>query len=339
MKKATKKRIIGYLACSILVYFIFGYHVSFSCSASPPSLCNLSPDPPIHIGKWQGENFDVEIDVADVENLAKFELTIAFNTSLLHVQNVRRGYLVPLDAVFDFEVDEQTGQITINSSILEVHEPISGDGSLTKLSFEVIGSLSSGGSPISFQQIKLYDQDSEEIDYRHVSAVFFWRSVEPWIPDEYRYEDVYTQKGGEGLGESGGDFCYGELVELEAYVTYNSWPQQSLLVAFQVLNPDNETLLVFVTETNQSGYAETSFRIPENRDSIGLWTVIATVDIACTVVWDTLTFQVESCVGGRTVQVKTNLYQILAVYLIVLGVAVATLRTRRLLPHKRKRLT
>ena len=108
----------------------FGYNLSFSCSASPPNLCYLSPDPPIHIGEWQGENFDVEIKIAEVESLSKFELIIDFNTSLLHVQNVRRGYLVPLDAVFDFEVDEQTGQITINSSILEVHEPISGDGSL-----------------------------------------------------------------------------------------------------------------------------------------------------------------------------------------------------------------
>jgi hypothetical protein len=328
MKKVSKSSARMLLVCVVLV-LSFGYITNPALSASPPNVCSLSPDPPIHIGEFQGENFDVEIEVADVKNLFKFELVIAYNSSLLCVQNVRRGYLVPYDAVFDFETYEHTGQITINSSLLEAHEPINGDGSLTKLTFEVISSLSQSGSPIFFQQIKLYDQDSEEIDHVHVSALFFWQSLEPWIPDEYRYEDVYTQKGGEGLGESGGIFCYGEIVVLEAYVTYDGWPQQNLLVAFQVLNPDNETMLVFVTETNQSGYAGTSFRIPESMDSIGWWTVIASVDIACQIVWDVLIFKVDTCVGGRTVQVDVNMHQRLSVYLIVLGIAVTVLRRRR----------
>ena len=337
VKKVPKKRGLGYLAGLILAVSILTYNTSFSCSASPPSFCSLSADPPTYIGESQGENFDVEIEISDVENLSKFEFTIAFNPSILHVQDICRGYSIPPDAILDFEVDEQLGLIAINTSILEFHEPISGEGSLTKLSFEVIGSLPSGGSPICFQQIRLLDQNSEEIDYRHVSAVFFWRSVEPWNPDEERYVDVYTQKGGEGLGESDGDFCYGEIVVLEAYVTYFGWPQQDLLVAFQVLDPQNETLLIFVTETNQSGFADTSFRIPEHRDSIGRWTVIASVDVACQIIWDTLTFQVDSCVGGRTVQVNVNMHQRLAVYLIALGIAIATLRRRRLPFHIRER--
>ncbi|UCD96520.1 MAG: hypothetical protein JSV35_00240 [Candidatus Bathyarchaeota archaeon] len=329
MNIVLKKRVVKALFCTLLGALALGFILNSSYGTLPPSSCHLSPDPPTYIGESQGERFDVEIEISDVENLSKFEFVMKFNSSILHVQNIQRGSLIPADALLEFSVDDQSGSICVNMSLLEVQEPISGDGSLTKLSFEVLGSLASVGSPICFQEILLLDPNGDELDCRHVSAIFFWCSVEPCDLDGDRYEDVYTQKGGEGPGVFGGFFVYGEEVILIAYASYCGWPQENLLVAFQVLDPRNVTQLIFVTETNQTGIASTSFRIPESPDSLGRWIVIASVDIACTIIWDTLIFRVESPVGGRTTYITVDMHQRLAAYILIAGIATGFLRTRK----------
>ena len=108
------------------------------------------------------------------------------------------------------------------------------------------------------------------------------------------YIDVYTQFGGEGLGQHGGEFHPSERVQLYAKASYNNWPEQNVLVAFEVINANGETVYCVVNSTDQDGIAYTSFRIP-NEDTlgtIGTWFVVVTANIAGIIVSDNLTFTV-----------------------------------------------
>jgi len=126
--------------------------------------------------------------------------------------------------------------------------------------------------------------------------------------------DLYTQKepySGRGKGQPSDAFAPQELVILYAYVTYNLYPVQNKIVAFQIIGPPNSIYnfsIIMSSQTNGNGIAQMSFRIPwpdENAETqiFGNWTAIATVDIAGQTVMDTLTFQVGWIV--RLLKVET----------------------------------
>jgi hypothetical protein len=68
-------------------------------------------------------------------------------------------------------------------------------------------------------------------------------------------------------------------------------------VAFQVVAPNGTTWAVFLSKTDENGVAKTSFRLPwpcDNPESyFGKWKVIASVDVACHVVTDSLVFKYD----------------------------------------------
>jgi hypothetical protein len=111
--------------------------------------------------------------------------------------------------------------------------------------------------------------------------------------------DLFTQKGGEGINQSGGAFEPQELVILYANVTYNSVPLAQI-VGFAVYDPANTMFALGADSTDQNGIAQWSFRIPpENVEGIfGTWFAVATVNINDQTVMDTLTFQVSRDVNG-----------------------------------------
>jgi hypothetical protein len=192
---------------------------------------------------------------------------------------------------------------------------------MAELSIRVtLASPETVGSPIRISQVQLYGPNLEELDCRSVSAILFWRSIMPNESNGDRRIDLYTQKGGVGQGNPGGWFGFGDVVNLKANVTYADWPQQNLLVAFQAIDPLNNTAMILVTETDENGFAETSFKLPEVSESVGLWTVVSSVDIACEVVWDTLTFLVSSQVGGETTVIER--YHGHYIYFAVVGILV-----------------
>jgi hypothetical protein len=118
--------------------------------------------------------------------------------------------------------------------------------------------------------------------------------------------DIRTQKGGEGQDQPDGSFLTGEIVNLTARVTYSGDPVQHKLVAFEVLDPLNESVLIVTAVSDEDGYASTSFRIPVLSESEGTWTAISVVSIVEKAVWDTVRFRVylEMPVGGYTVSIK-----------------------------------
>ncbi len=337
---------LGFPASRRLIFFSFSIlllssallcHQFQTLGASPPKPVRLSPHPPVHIADHTGEMFNVSLELADVENLHSANFVIAYDSMLLSVPQVNKGSFWPNDASFHFETNELLGLVELNMSLPSNHAPLGGNGSVAELLFEVDQAPSEiDGSPVRFLQFQLFDANLEELDCKSVSAIFFWQSAQPRTPDGERHVDLYTQKGGVGLGEFGGWFGYGDLVTLQANVTYASWPQQNLLVAFQVLNPSNETVLILVTETDENGIAEASFRIPQISESVGLWTAISSVDIACEVVWDTLTFHVSPPVGGETTTIKLRFAY--AVYFALVGMMMlALLGSKRAIGGSRKR--
>lgn len=113
--------------------------------------------------------------------------------------------------------------------------------------------------------------------------------------------DLFTNKvpfDGRGLNRQSDAFQPQEFVELYALVTYNEEPIVNWLVAFQVLNPLNETVAVSVNRTDGNGIAHFGFRVPWPSEDVaeqtvfGVWKVVAAVNIAEKVFMDTLTFQV-----------------------------------------------
>ena len=114
--------------------------------------------------------------------------------------------------------------------------------------------------------------------------------------------DIFTQKepySGVGINQSSDTFWPDEEVILYANVTYNLGPVSNKIVTYEVRGPPNplyNVSLVRTANTNASGIATTSFRIPlpvEDPEIVvfGNWTVFGFVEIA-EVVSDFLTFKV-----------------------------------------------
>jgi len=93
-------------------------------------------------------------------------------------------------------------------------------------------------------------------------------------------------------------------------VTYNFWPVQNKIIGFEVEGPFDLVcgqelvpkprygiLLKDTAITNESGVAKITFRMPwqcfNATEYFGIWKVTATVDIACTVINDTLMFHYD----------------------------------------------
>ena len=111
--------------------------------------------------------------------------------------------------------------------------------------------------------------------------------------------DLFTQKepySGKGPNMPSDAFGLGEEVQIYALATYNEYPVQSLLVAFQILGPQNPVENISfcrVAFTDEMGVATISFRISHlNETTFGEWTVIGNTKIGDLTFTDTVSFKV-----------------------------------------------
>ncbi|MDH5788562.1 MAG: hypothetical protein OEZ40_09770, partial [Candidatus Bathyarchaeota archaeon] len=120
-----------------------------------------------------------------------------------------------------------------------------------------------------------------------------------------RQIDLYTQYpspyGGQGPDAPSDMFWPQKEVILYAYVSYNYWPVQQKLVAYEITDPNGHVWDKKTAITNADGIAEVRFRMPwpcEDPESLfGAWNVTSTVDIACEVITDTLRFHYDYLVN------------------------------------------
>lgn len=104
---------------------------------------------------------------------------------------------------------------------------------------------------------------------------------------------------GQGLNQPMDIVWPQKLVILHANVTYNYWPVQNKIVAFEIQSIRTELpfLLKGTAMTDQNGYATFTFRMPwqcmDAEKYFGLYKVTATVDVACVVINDTMQFHYD----------------------------------------------
>lgn len=317
-----QRLIKGFLFNFLLILILATVNFSSAITCGKPVETQLFITPPMYIAKEVGETFNIGVNISIVENLYSFELTVSFNNSLLNVANITPGQFFPQPpkSNFKFEKNNSSGFIRVNMSLIDSETPRSGNGTLVWIKFKVVqGPESCLSSPINLKQTLLLNSERNPITHKTVSAVFFWKSSQEDPPQEGRLLDVCTQKGGKGLGEPGGTFMTGEMVYLVSQVTYNNYPVQNQLVAFQALNALNETVLIRTAITDNEGLAIIYFRIPTISSSAGTWKAISVVNIAEEVVWDTIDFQVYFTipVGGYTFSTEKHAGEERSAYWIV----------------------
>jgi hypothetical protein len=264
----------------------------------------------MYVARTNGEYFDVAVNISNVEDMRSCSLLIAYDTELLDTVEVVRGGFLPEQACFELTVNEAEGILAVNATLPLSSTAPWGNGTLTCISFKANepSTASAQYSIIGLSQTQIYDTELESINHYSMSGMYFWNSIQPSQLQEERLIDLFTQKGGEGQGASGGAFKPGDVVNLTAYVTYNDWPQQNVLVTFQVKDSSGETVFVNIAPTNDEGYATASFRIPNSEQSLGLWRVFSSVDVACQIVWDSLDFNVfPTLVGGTSKPLEAHL--------------------------------
>lgn len=311
---------------SLLLLFLVAVSRLDTVAYGESECAHLFVTPSMYVAREVGEIFDIALNISNVENLHRCELTITYSTSLLDVIQVIRGDFFPQQTTFGYVKNESYGFVTVNMSLPELYAPLDGDGTLACITFEVTQAPTTCiPSTLRLDQTQLRNSDSEPIDHNSVSAIFFWRSMLPDPPVGGGLLDLYTQRGGKGLDEPSGSFALGELVCLFSNVTYNGWPEQRSLVAFQVLNSLNQTVLTSIAETNEEGIARMEFRIPDLPECVGLWIAISTVEVASEVVWDTISFQVSTPVGGYSSSVKEcAISNLLMPYVVVVTIAITS---------------
>ena len=265
--------------------------------------------------------FSVDIMIRDVASgwrLAGIEFLLRYNTSVLDVLSVdggdAGGFLYPFTAEpggtwFYEDVFESLGKIRVAYVVIDIphYTPAHGEGKVATITFNCTLQEKFPTSVSSDLNVTL------DIENGMTSYFINWKSDEvPYLEakDGYyemkgyvigRVIDLTTQYpdpyGGQGPGMPSDMFWPQKQVELNAYVTYNEWPVQQKIVAFEIDNPQGDLvdLLTGITDTN--GKAHVSFRIPwpcDDPESLfGVWTVKATVDLYCIIVNDTLEFHFD----------------------------------------------
>jgi len=106
--------------------------------------------------------------------------------------------------------------------------------------------------------------------------------------------DIFTQRGGKGDSVPSDSFGPKEKVIIYANLTYNGGPIPEGHVTFEIRGP-NDISLTCVDNTNETGIATTSFRLPwlepNPEEAFGVWKVWTTAYEADIVVSDTLEFE------------------------------------------------
>jgi hypothetical protein len=266
-------------------------------------------EPLTYIAEASGETFTLNVSVTDVKNLYAFEFKLSYNTTLLDALQVVQGPFFPPPpeaSIEKLEINETEGLIWVSISLSDSEPPKNGSGTLVSITFNVTYAPippTKACSVLNLHDTTLYDDTMTPIVHYPIDGLYFWKSISD-DPDGGALLDLTTQKGGTGIGEPSPPFTLEEMVELRANLTYNYVPEVNNLVAFQVFDPNNESVLISVSFTDNNGVATIEFRIPNLIKNTGTWKAIAISDVKGTTVWDFIYFMVKPPVGGHAVSIE-----------------------------------
>jgi hypothetical protein len=156
--------------------------------------------------------------------------------------------------------------------------------------------------PLHLYDTKVGDINGDPVDqgvsvdgFYSIKPIVTGRAVDIFVgQDGAPYPDPF---GGQGPNAPADMFWPQKEVCAWVYVSYNQWPEQQKDVAIEIFDPAGTRWGIVYARTNSTGYAYVCFRLPWPCDNpeqyIGVWKLVATVDIACQIVNDTVEFHYD----------------------------------------------
>jgi len=276
--------------------------------------------------------FDIYVDINDLAFgswVVGIEFKLAYNGTLIQYDGVAVDpYLAGFGSIYMVPVIQGVrgdGLDYLYTAVVLLPQisppatwtnPISGTGHLLKFTFEVIHQEAFpwvATSPMDVYDDKFANILAEDVPH-FKDPVDGLVTINGFVVG--RNIDLYDQYpapfGGQGPNMPSDMFWPQKQVELYAAVTYNLWPVQQKLVGFEVRDPHGNVVAILTATTDANGIAHTFYRIPwpcDDPESLfGVWTVTATVDIACVVVNDTMSFHFDYLVHWYKVTTDKDTY-------------------------------
>jgi len=275
------------------------------------------------------KNFSQVNDVIAVQTLA-----VVYNNTLVNCTDVTEGTFfnnptwAPFGTDFAYVIDRNDPPGSDSVYIVLVINPNdtlpvpdwnwperpTGNGLLCTLHFEVIHQEEfpwEGGDSINLMEMfpnemflnttLYFIEHSPPVDAAYkIMGYVVGRMIDVYVGDEC--EPYPYPYGGQGINRTADMFWPQKKVCMWANVTYNMWPVQNKTVTFEIRDPDWNIVTVLSAETDTNGVAYASFRIPWPEHAKYLchvYTIIVSVDIACTTVKDWLWFHFDYLVRWK----------------------------------------
>jgi len=304
-----------------VVFFFTGTILTSSCFflcdsfayASPTATTYLLVSPLAYVSNALGETFKIDVKVFNVENLHAFEFKLSYNTTLLDVVQVVQGPFFPpspKSSIDKLEINETKGSVWFSVSLSNSTPSKNGDGTLASITLNVTFAPAlptKACCVLDLHDTMLYDNTMTAIVHYYTDGLYFWKSMLD-DPDEDLFLDLTTQKGGTGIEEPSPPFSLGETVKLRARLTFGNVPEKNNLIGFEVLDPNNETVIIMAPFTDNNGVATIEFTIPYLLKNVGTWKAIAISEVKGKTAWDIIYFEVRVAVGGHIAPIeKTRL--------------------------------
>jgi hypothetical protein len=309
------------------------YYIWSPPTENPHLEVEYTGEPGVHEKTVSGKNiyktpytFSVDVVIKNVKAgwiLAGVEFLLFYNTTVLDVLSVEEGTFfdafAPPPQFWVNQTFETEGKIRVGYAVMDIPHltPPYGEGLIARITFNATYQEKFPASVSSDLNIEI-DTEAGMVTY-FVDKVGNDIPYDPEVDGKFtlvgyvigKVIDLFTQYpdpyGGQGPGAPSDMFWPQKEVELYAVVTYNEWPEQNKPVSFEVRNPYGTIMTILTGVTNSSGIAKVSFRMnwpcDKPEDLFGVWTVIATVDVACEMINDTLQFHYDYLVHWEKVTV------------------------------------
>jgi len=160
-----KKLIISLLILSLALIFTgcLGKLLPTTPSVTPPAgkegVLYLEP---ANLTLTPSQDFAVELKTASITDLKGYSVTLSYDPALLNLQEVTEGpfFSAKGKTFFYKKVDDTKGTVLIDCAILGPDLSVSGEGTLTILSFTC---LKAGSTDLTFKLAKTRDTHNKEI--------------------------------------------------------------------------------------------------------------------------------------------------------------------------------
>jgi hypothetical protein len=297
----------------------------FEAPPPPPGIPYFTVIPPSHIASAVGETFQIKVCVNNVSRTNAaigFEFKLSYDPTILELLSVTEGpWLPPFGAPPNqgtlFLQSLVPGIATVGDVVLpnataywSPPYPTAIEGNTVALAIFTFNATQQGVFPTVLScPLHLYDtkvgdingnpvETVESVDYDgfySIKPVVLGRAVDIFVgQDGTPYPDPF---GGQGPNAPADMFWPQKEVCAWVYVSYNQWPEQQKDVAIEIFDPHGTRWGIVYARTNETGYAYVCFRLPWPCDNpeyyLGVWTLTATVDIACQIVNDTVEFHYD----------------------------------------------